>query len=203
MIRKNKSLEVLKCKKCKFPNKADALFCKRCGNKLITSGFVERINNRLNIFSVAIGLAVAIIFFFVSSLFYGVFLMSGSINMIIYIALVLVTMTFFGGLIAGNLTGNDMDIGAINGGFLSIIILLNLSFILGIYWFSAIAIAAAFAKVFQGLSGINNVNNTALTPQITSENMIFFIEVISIILLIFAAGYMGGALGAYIRKLMD
>ena len=112
------------CTKCGFDNKADALFCKKCGADLTDNkNIISRMNGQINILAVFIGLIISILVLFICAVLFSGIVVSKSVSVTIYILLVVVSMAFFGSILTGALSSKNVYDGSINGGFLSLIIL--------------------------------------------------------------------------------
>ena len=194
------------CPNCGYNNKPDAVFCKKCGANLFTGekSFVNRINSRINLLAVFLGLAVSVIVLFIGSIFYGSLVASGTLNLIAFIALILFSMTFIGVIVTGLLGNDNPSDGLINGGFLSLILLINLGFIIGVMWLIFIVISSYLTSALQTYTGglistPSVINNTSQSNSVESFSSI--IEFILILIVTFFGGVLGGGLGAYLKKI--
>ena len=193
------------CPNCGYNNNPNAVFCKKCGANLFTGemNLINRINSRINLLTVILGLMVSIIVLFIASIFYGSLVASGTLNLIVFAALILFTMTFIGGIVTGLLGNDNPSDGLINGGFLSLILLINLGFIIGVIWLIFIAVSSYLTSALQTYTGglistSNIVNNTSTSNTVESFSTI--IQFILILIASFFGGVFGGGLGAYIKK---
>ena len=197
--------EKIFCKYCGSENRKDAEFCKKCGKTLgIYKNKIERINEKINILAVTIGIAVAILFLFISSALFGTLLAQGKINIILYYGMVFATMLFFGGLTTGLLVCKNYSDAIINGGFLTLIALINIGFIVGIFWLSAVGIVSSIASAFHtpSTTGIPNPSLTNTTPStsVSPESIYISIEIISMIILVLLIGIFGSMVGVFIKN---
>lgn len=115
---------------------------------MIEESRVNRINKRINLVAVFLGLIVSIIILFIGAIyFYGLYLSSPNLESItLFIGTVLLAMAFFGSIISGILGGEDFNDGAINGAFLSLVIVVFVCFTIGIIFFVLMGIAGAFTS---------------------------------------------------------
>ncbi len=193
------------CPSCGYNNNPNAVFCKKCGVNLYTGekNLINHINSRINLLAVFLGLAVSLIILFIGGIFYGSLLASGTLNLIVFAGLVLFSMSFIGGIVTGLLGNDDPSDGLINGGFLSLILLINLGFVIGVIWLIFIAVSSYLASALQaytgGLISPSNVgNSTSQSNPVESFSSI--IQFILILIVTFFGGVLGGGLGAYIKK---
>jgi len=167
------------CPNCGYNNNPNAVFCKKCGANLFTGemNLINRINSRINLLTVFLGLAVSIIVLFIASIFYGSLVASGTLNLIAFIALILFSMTFIGVIVTGLLGNDNSSDGLINGGVLSLILLINLGFIIGVIWLIFIAVSSYLTSALQTYTGglistSNIVNNTSTSNTVESFSTI-------------------------------
>ena len=193
------------CPNCGYSNNPNAVFCKKCGVNLYTGekNLINHINSKINLLSVFLGLAVSIIVLFIGGIFYGSLLASGTLNLIAFVGLVLFSMSFIGGIVTGFLGNDDTYDGLINGGFLSLILLINLGFIIGVIWITFIAVSSYLTNVIQSYTGglissFNVANNTSQSNPV--ESFLTILQFIFILIITFFGGVFGGGLGAYIKK---
>ena len=123
--------ETLKtCPYCNFGNNLQAQYCKKCGKKL-NQNFISRFNNDLNLFAVFIGLGVSCIVLIISSLIVGYIIVAATLDVSIFVAVVLMFMMFCGGITTGIVGCDDVKEGARNGIFMSLIAMVILGFVVG------------------------------------------------------------------------
>jgi hypothetical protein len=190
----------LNCSKCGFDNKADALFCKKCGADLTRQqSIINRLNGQINLLSVFIGLIFSIIILFIGALLFSGIITSGSSYIPIYIGIILVAMAFFGSIVASILGSRNSNEGYTNGFFLSLVILVFGGFILGILLFVVVGILASLANALGSFSSLAPANTTDSTGFI--YGWLNLIEGIGIIILVFLFGGMGGGIGYYMKNL--
>ena len=132
----------MKCTECGNDNKSDALFCKKCGLNLKNNNIINRINSRINLLAVLIGLCV-IILIVCSFLFIGI---AKNYSLPFYIAIVLFTMALIGSIFTGAFGNDNEKDGMINGGILSLVILLFTSFMVGIILLAFMGIGSIMAS---------------------------------------------------------
>ena len=192
------------CKYCGTKISQDAQFCKKCGKSFQEeNSLIFRINSKINLFSVLLGLIVTLIIFFIGIGFLGMVIVNG-MDVLLYLFLILFAMLFFGGLTTGILGSNTIKGGLINGGTLSIITFLILGFIVGILAFISIGLAASIASAFSGIGTTSAA--TAAASNLTVPNLsnsldaiFFLIQIILTLIISFLAGFGGGAVGAWIK----
>jgi hypothetical protein len=190
----------LNCSKCGSDNKADALFCKKCGADLTRQqSIINRLNGQINLLSVFIGLIFSIIILFIGALLFSGIITSGSFYIPIYIGIILVAMAFFGSIVASILGSRNSNEGYTNGFFLSLVILVFGGFILGILLFVVVGILASLANALGSFSSLAPANTTDSTGFI--YGWLNLIEGIGIIILVFLFGGMGGGIGYYMKNL--
>ena len=112
-------------------------------------------------------------------------------------------MSFIGGIVTGILGNDDLSDGFINGGFFSLILLINLGFVVGIKWIIIIAVSSYLSSALQTYTGglistPNVVNNTSQSKPV--ESFLSIIQYIIVLIITFFGGVLGGGLGAYIKK---
>lgn len=190
------------CPYCDFNNKPHAKFCKQCGRKL-EKNFIGKVNDEINLFAVFIGLGVATIVLILGSLLFGLIVASASLDLSIYVALVLVVMVFSGGTATGIAGCREFKDGAINGMFMSLVALVILGFIVGLFIFIAMGITAAVSSAFSSYSG--SATSSSLGGYSSSSSGSFdylstIIKGIVIMVLIFISGAVGGSFGVFLKN---
>jgi hypothetical protein len=191
------------CPKCGYENKVDAKFCKQCGMQL-KKGLVQRFNSEINLLAVFVGLAVSVLVLILGSILYGSVAASGTIDIFVYVSLVLVSMVFIGSIVTGILGGRELYDGAINGAFLSLVALIILGFVVGVAVFIAMGIAAALASAFNSI-GITTASSTPAMPTSSGssgslELLFIIIKGLVIIILVFVSGALGGSFGVFLKN---
>jgi hypothetical protein len=168
--------------------------------------FIKKINFNFNPFAISIGLIFSIIVLILASFIFGVLMITGIFGIIIYAILTLVFMTLIGGLVTGFVGCHNLEEGGINGGFLTLILLIIIGVLLGIVWF---IVVGYLASVISSLGSIAHSagTSTAATSGSSGDSLgsIFntilniFYAIIAVVLS-FAAGIGGGSLGVIIKK---
>lgn len=191
------------CKNCGYENREDAKYCKKCGTTLKESqGFIQKINQSINILSVFIGLFITVLVLIGGSLLFGSLMASGNMDIGLYIVMVLYSMVLIGAFITGLIGSNEFKDGAINGFVMTLLIIIILGFLIGIIWFIAIGVSAAMASAFSS-TPLGTIPTTPTTSMgIDGGSIINIILDILGFLGLFAAGLVGGAAGAYIKNII-
>ena len=189
------------CKNCGYENREDAKYCKKCGTTLKESqGFIQKINQSINILSVFIGLFISVLILIGGSLLFGSLMASGNLDIGLYVVMVLYSMVLIGALFTGLLGSHEFKDGAINGFVMTLIIVIILGFLIGIIWFIAVGVTAAMASAFSS-TPIGTIPSTPTTGSgIDSGSLINIILDILGFLGLFAAGLVGGAAGVLIKN---
>lgn len=189
------------CKYCGAEIKRDARFCKKCGKDLSRENdLIKRINTKINLLSVLIGLVVTVIIFSVGASYLGVIIIDKVMDVSLYLFLVLFSMLFLGGLTAGITGSQNIDEGLINGGVLSLLFFIIVGIIFGLYLFIIVGIASLFVSAFSSL-GTSTASNVTSTP-VSQGDIMAMVKGILIIITCFFAGPAGGALGGWIRRVI-
>ncbi len=192
----------MNCASCGYNNNINAVFCKKCGANLFKGekSFVNNINNRINLLAVFLGLAVSLVILFIGSVLYGSLVASGTINLISFAALVLFSTLFIGGIVTGIL-GNQDD-GFINGGFLSLVVLVILGFVIGVLWLIFMGVASSVSNVLHAYTGSlstgNSISNTS--PSNPLDSLSTIIQYVLVLVIAFTGGVLGGGLGGFLKK---
>ena len=207
------------CPKCGTGNNDDAEFCKNCGsnvknpqqaefsnyvngkiNLFGTNNFLGRINSKINLFGVYIGLAVSLLVLIIAPIFYGIFVSSGAIGIMGLLYLVVLSMMLVGGFVTSILSCRTYSEGMANGGFLGLVSLINLGFVIGAVWFYAMAMVSQLSSVFGGYS---STGSSSLSSTSTSNSSIVPIaEIILLAFLMIVFGIIGGWIGIFVKKLV-
>lgn len=194
------------CPHCNFNNKTTAKFCKQCG-KNFEKNLIDRINDDINLFAVFIGLGISCIVLIVGSFLFGSIVASASLDISIYIALVLIFMVLCGGTATGIAGCSEFKDGAVNGMFMSLVALVILGFVLGIVMFITMGIAASIASAFKpyASTAASSTSSLATTSGSTSnDNSLDFIfsiiKGIIILVLVFISGALGGSFGVFLKN---
>ena len=197
--------ETLKtCPYCNFGNNLQAHYCKKCGKKL-NQNFISRFNNDLNLFAVFIGLGVSCIVLIISSLIVGYIIVAATLDVSIFVAVVLMFMVFCGGITTGIVGCDDVKEGARNGIFMSLIAMVILGFVVGGLLFITMGIAATISQSLQPYySSLASTSGTTITTSSTTSNsseLVFtIIKGILIMVLVFISGAVGGSFGVFLKK---
>ncbi len=189
------------CTKCGFDNRADAQYCKKCGSSLQgNENLISRINNKINILAVFLGMIVSILVLFVGGvLFSG---LSQTLSVFVYLELVLLAMAFLGSIITGLFGSKTVYEGSVNGGFLTLVILVLIGLMAGILFLAIMGMAGALSSLGSGTTSgaLSSLNPTTSSANTNSGDLILnLIEFILGIILIFIAGIIGGAFGFFLK----
>ncbi len=196
------------CPHCGFNNKVNAKFCKQCGKKM-EKGLIQVFNDKINFLAVFIGLGVSCIVLIIGSLLFGSVVASASLDLSIYVGLVLISMVFFGGITTGIVGCEDFKDGAMNGLFMSLVALVILGFVVGVFLFVAMGITAAIASAFKpyassAASSTSSLGASSTTSSSNSFDFVFnIIKGIIIVVLVFVSGAVGGSVGVFLKNGFD
>lgn len=193
------------CPHCGFKNKVNAKFCKQCGKKM-EKGLIKVFNDKINFMAVFIGLGVSCIVLIIGSLLFGSVVASASLDLSIYVGLVLISMVFFGGITTGIVGCEDFKDGAMNGLFMSLIAMVIMGFVVAVILFVVMGITAAIASAFKpyaatAASSTSSLGTSSTTSSSNSFDFVFnIIKGIIIIGLVFISGAVGGSCGVYLKN---
>lgn len=204
------------CPKCGSSIRSGAVFCKKCGYSIVgpNKNKIEKLNDKINMLAIFIGLAVSVIFLFIGSILFGMLTSNGYLDIYTYFAMVMITMLFFGGLVVGIISCDDYSDAKLNGGFLTLVTLTILG-LLGGASFSvtvgmASAIASAYNSIFPSSSSsssytdalLSNTTSTAAAPSssITGESVVFIFKIIAFVVIILLSGIIGSSFGVFIKR---
>jgi Predicted membrane protein len=210
------------CQKCGSEIKEDATFCKNCGtntknsqanfteylddkiNVFGTNNLLSRLNRKVNLVGIYVGLAVSLLVLLITPVFYGIFVSSGALSLVGLLYLVLLSMMLVGSFVTSILCCKTYSEGMANGGFLGLIALINMGFILGAVWFSAIAILSQMASAFSSFGGSSSssVSSSTLPSSGSAGSVLPLTELIILPFLMIIVGVIGGWLGVFIKKLV-
>ena len=194
----------MNCTKCGYDNKTEALFCKNCGSRLkykesfidkITKlkydeSFFGKINVHINFVAVFLGSIISILILFIGALLFSGVVASGSTIVSLYVGLVVLAMAFLGSIVTGILGCKNVYEGYINGGFLGLMIIVFVGFVIGVFLFVFIGIFA---------SALGQYASTASTTSNTGSIWLSLVEAIILIIFTIISGAMGGAFGVFIK----
>ncbi|HEX3013228.1 MAG TPA: zinc ribbon domain-containing protein [Methanobacterium sp.] len=201
------------CPKCGTENKDNAEFCKNCGYNLKgpEKSFIGKLNDKINILGVYIGIAISLLVLVVASVLYGILVASGKLDVMGFVYLVSLSMMFIGGFVTSIICCKTYSEGLTNGGFVGLVSLVNFGFIVGILWFVAMAVLGAMANAFGSLGGssassaITNTSSSSYAPTnstFSAGSVLPMVEVILLPILIILVGMAGGWFGVFIKKLV-
>jgi hypothetical protein len=135
-------------------------------------------------------------------------MITGLFGIIVYGILSLVCMTLIGGFITGFIGCHDTKEGSINGGFMTLILLIGVGLLIGLVMFIYIGVIASVLHAFTSLgstSGIPTHSTTSDTNILSSIGNIILNLIYAIIAIVFSfiAGIGGGTLGVIIKKRLE
>jgi hypothetical protein len=171
--------------------------------------YVTQLNNRINLLAVFLGLIISVIILFIGVASFGSMLSSGT-GIMNYILIMVISMVFFGSAVTGILGSKNFYDGFINGGFLSLVLIIFSSLIIGILLFVVFGIEASINNALHSLVSTSIIGSFVSSPTINLTSNIVgisnftFIDVIEVIIgfvLIVIIGGIGGGLGAYLKNL--
>lgn len=210
---KSKNIENQFCPSCGKSIKKDVKFCKNCGKTLgeITKNKIQRMNDKINILAITIGFTVSALFLVIGSVIYGVLLSGQYIDITSYIALVVMTMLFFGGMVIGIISCNDYSDAKISGGFFTLIYLNIIGLIAGFSFSSTVAIASMMSQIIPFSSSdyttpsttdyAQTLTNTTSGNSSFDANALFYLlKIIILIILILISGVVGCCFGVFLKK---
>lgn len=193
------------CKNCGSPLKRDSRFCKECGASQELLLF-QRINKKINIFGSFIGMSISfIISFIIIILVYPQLSSDTSFQTIVFIFLSI--LMFFAGLFTSLICCDEYDEGIFNAIFIFLFSILNLAFISMMTVLLSLTIIKAITSVFktsdtssadlyQNLDTTNEVASSSDTMEFTKP----LLEILLGIIVMFAAGLIGGWIGVALKK---
>lgn len=185
------------CKFCGAEINKNTRFCNNCGKNVKQKySLIDKINNKINIFSVLIGLAVATIVLFIGAGSFGAAIFN-KWDVSLYMFLVLFSMSFFGGIVTGITGSRNINEGLINGGILSLTTFIFFGIIIGIFLFVLMGITSSIASAFSSVG--SPTASTVPTTSTSPNDMLFIVKGVVILITSFFAGLGGGALGAWIK----
>jgi predicted nucleic acid-binding Zn ribbon protein len=210
---KNKNIENQFCPNCGKSIKKDVKFCKNCGKTLgeIKKNKIQRMNDKINILAITIGFTVSALFLVIGSVVYGVLLSGQYIDITSYIALVVMTMLFFGGMVIGIIDCNDYSDAKLNGGFFTLIYLNIIGLIAGLSFSSTVAIASMMSQIIPFSSSDYTTpsttdyaqtltNTTSANSSFDVNTLFYLLKIIIFIILILVSGVVGCCFGVYLKK---
>lgn len=173
--------------------------------------YVTQLNSQINLLAVFLGLIVSIIILFIGLASFGGVVSSGTNNTIIYIMTMIVSMIFFGSSFTGILGPKSFYEGFINGGFLSLILIIFSTLTVGILLFAIVGIETSINHALNSLVSTLILGSFVSTPSINLTGNILgignfaplnIIEIVIGLVFIVIIGGIGGGLGAYLRNLI-
>ncbi len=213
------STENILCPNCESPINRGTTFCKNCGRSIhnYNKNIIQRLNDRVNLLALLLGFLVAGIFAFLGAIFYGLFLSNGIIDFIIYMGLVIVTMTFFGGLTVGIAGCSDYTDAKSNSLALLLIIGDIVAMIFGLSYVVTSGISGALDNAFGSSSNIGSSSSSSLDSnpysssgfdsQITNidpdTTILFIVKFLIFGILTVSAAIGGCYLGVFLKKFVS
>lgn len=192
------------CPKCGKENKSDADFCKQCGYNLKDKNrnLINRLNDKINILAVFTGLVISLLILVLSPSLYGL-VTSRTLDMMDFIYLILLSMVFIGGFITSVIGCKTYSEGLVNGGFLGLVSLVNLGFVIGVISIVAVAVINVMSGIFGGSSSYPSTTGSS-NPYLsnTTSNPWPLIEIFLLPFLMLLLGMAGGWFGIFIKKML-
>ena len=172
--------------------------------------YVSQLNNRINLLAVFLGLIISVIILFIGVASFGGAVSTGT-NIMNYILIMVISMVFFGSAATGILGSKNFYDGFLNGGFLSLIVIIFSSLIIGILLFAVFGIEASINNALHSLVSTSILGTFVsppsinLTSNIIGSNNFTFLDIIELIIgfvIIVIVGGIGGGIGAYLKNLL-
>ena len=163
---------------------------------------IIRINNRINLVAVCIGLIISIFILFIGALDWSSLHSQTITDISLFIGIVLIAMTFFGSIITGLLCDDEFYDGVINGAFLSLIILLFIGFTMAIIFFVSMGILTLVSSALSSFAPLTSqVTSTQVTSPQGNSNLFYNVLLFIIfIIAFFIAGMLGGLFGIFLKQ---
>jgi len=177
----------------------------------LTKNKIQRMNDKINILAITIGFTVSALFLVIGSVVYGVLLSGQYIDITSYIALVAMTMLFFGGMVIGIIDCNDYSDAKISGGFFTLIYLNIIGLIAGFSFSSTVAIASMMSQILPFSSSDYTTpsttdyaqtltNTTSADSSFDANTLLYLLKIIILIILILISGVVGCCFGVFLKK---
>jgi hypothetical protein len=165
---------------------------------------INKINKKINPMGIAIGLVFSIIVLFISAIIFSN-LMIDTLGFTLYAIITILGMTLIGGFVTGVICSDDIQEGGINGGFLTLILLIAIGLLLGLVIFVTMGIYATALHALGSLGNLSSTNTAISGSNANSLNSIGnsilnIIYAIITIVLSFIFGILGGSLGVILKE---
>lgn len=174
--------------------------------KYIMNNVFGKFNNSINLIGVYSGLAISLLVLIIAPVFYGLFVASGVFGFFGLLYLVVLTMMIVGGFSTSVLCCKTYSEGMINGGFLGLVALINLGFIIGALWFTAVTVISLITNAFGGLNVLDSTDSSFIPDSssgVSSPGLDLPIaEIVLLPFLMILFGILGGWMGVFIKNLV-
>ncbi len=167
-------------------------------NELIT-----KINKKINFTSIYIGLFISLIIPVIGFFLFGKSILLGQMPIINAAYYILLPMMLFGGFIASLISSRKYSDGLINGGFLGLIFIFNLTLIIGILGFILMGVVGSILGPLinsfpQYAGSTTSTSSTLDSNSYSSLGNIFSIILLAILCIAF--GSSGGWAGIWVKS---
>lgn len=166
---------------------------------------IVKINQRINIAAIYIGLIISLIIPVIGLFLFGPGLLSGELQISKAVYYIFPPMILFGGFITSLICCEKYSDGLINGGFLGLIFVFNLALIIGIIILILLTVISAVAPLINSLNAIASIfsQNPSSLGAISFNFESYLIGIILLTILILILGAVGGVLGVLVKNIIN
>lgn len=203
---------VKKCPKCGSMQEGDGKFCSSCGCNLNINQnkLFDRINDKLNVSSLIFSFIIFGIFLFVGTVFWSIFLSSGSIGFTTYLLLTVVFSVLFSTIFIGYTACRDESYIVPNFAVFTASIFALLLCGAGLVFSFVMGFSSALSSIFSPVDSTSSYTGNYNTYYADSGNRLlstpsfnFGIYIILFIILIPVAAYLGVFIGFKLNKYLS
>ncbi|MGF7118907.1 hypothetical protein [Methanobacterium oryzae] len=165
---------------------------------------IVKINQKVNITAIYIGLVTSLIVPAIGLFIFGPGLLSGEIQISNILYYIFPPMILFGGFITSLICCKNYSDGLINGGFLALIFVFNLALIIGIIILILMTVIGAVSPLINTLNSIASIFSQNLSPlsTISFDFGGYLIGIFLLTVLILILGAVGGVLGVWVKNVI-